>query len=160
MPKGKPTPIRNPLPPRWVNKLTPHQFPWCYRNFYNYLCRFPSRECCLYNYRLADRFGVSTRQIKRWLAWLVAHALVGRSLRFVDPPHRHASYLYTKRRIIVNHYPTAEAWLIALTKYALRKTARKHRLAPTQNTDWSNLTPAQQTARKDHLKRQLFALAR
>lgn len=158
MPKGKPTPIARPKPPTWINKLSPHDFPWCYRNFYSYLCRFPSRECCLYNYRLADRFGVSDRQIQRWLTWLIRHALVARSLRFVKPPHRHPSSLYTKRRIIVEHYPTVEAWLISLTKYHLASTARKHRLVSSQKTDFSNLTPAQETARKDELKRQLFAL--
>lgn len=158
MPKGTPTPHPHTLPPMWLHKIPRRLFPPCYRDLYAYLCKFHTCECWLYNYRLADRFGVSPRTIQLQLAWLSRHALVGISLR-PDPtrplqPKGHK----TIRRIFIRHYPTAEAWLTALADHAIAVTARKHRLEPGQKTAWSDLTPAQFAARRQREIDALFAL--
>jgi hypothetical protein len=158
MPKGTPTPISKPTPPTWIYKLSWRNFPYGPRSLYFYLCAFSSRECFLYNCMLALHFDVSISTIKRWIRWLRRHALISLSLRS-DPSRPLDTHSFkTIRRIFVRHYPTPESYVTALAKHYLKMTARKHRISPTQTNAWSDLSPAQQTARKDKLIRQLFAL--
>jgi len=89
--------------PTWIAQMPPRIFPRGPRAFYCYLCAFKSGTCFLFNYRLAAKFHVSTRTIRRWRSWLVNHKLI--HTWYLDPKHP---------RINVHHYKTFQAWLTAM----------------------------------------------
>jgi hypothetical protein len=92
----------------------------------------------LYNYRLAQLFDVSTRQIQRWLHWLHAHQLI----------HTYW-YLGQYRRLVVNPYPTSHAWLASM---ALPRP-QKH---PSKSPYSHRLSPAEKEASRQRQIRSLF----
>ncbi|MDP2953956.1 MAG: hypothetical protein Q8O76_11655, partial [Chloroflexota bacterium] len=145
-------------PPKWVTKLGPRQFPLGPRRLYHYLCHFTSCECILYNYRLAEEFGVCERTMQYYLAWLRSHALIKLSLRSDPTRPLDPKGFKTIRRIYVQHYASPQAWLIARTADALAPKKRRSKPAAHEKAAWSDLTPAQFEARRLAGIKALFAL--
>jgi hypothetical protein len=158
MPTGTPTPLPMPLPPKWVTKLGPRHFPYGPRRLYHYLCHFTSCECISYNYLLAQEFGVDSRTIRRYLAWLRYHSLIRLSLRSDLTQPLDPKGFKTIRRIYVHHYPSAAAWFVTQAADALVPKKRRRKPAKREKAAWSDLTQAQFEARKQQAIRQLFAI--
>lgn len=122
--------------PTWIAQLPATIFPRGPRAFYCYLCAFKSGTCFLFNYRLAQKFHVTTRTIRRWRSWLVKHKLI------------HTWWLDSKHpRINCHHFKSFNAWLAAM---ALPKKRRGRSVAP--------LTRAEKQARIRDFRRALFAI--
>jgi hypothetical protein len=104
--KTKPSnspPTKQNIPPFWVHRLPAKIFPRGPRALYSYLCAFPSGVCYLFTYRLAQKFHVSDRTIRRWRSWLTRHNLC------------HTFWESTTRpRIVPHHFKNPHAWLIRM----------------------------------------------
>ena len=123
------------LTPYWVYRLPPSIFPRGPRSFYAYLCSFPTGCCYLFSYRLAAKFHVSERTIRRWRSWLRKHHLC------------HTWWeSSTRPRIICHHYASFYSWI---TEMALPK--------PTKFAPKLHLTIAQKEARRQAFIAQLFS---
>lgn len=96
-------------------------FPRGPRAFYCWLCGFKSGTCVLFNYRLAEKFHVSVRTIRRWRSWLNAHHLI--HVWWLDKSHP---------RINCHHYGSFNAWLSAMALPKARKKAFQPRLNQKQ----------------------------
>lgn len=110
-----------PTKPRWIAQLPSTVFPRGPRAFYCWLCAFKSGTCFLFNYRLAEKFGVSVRTIRRWRTWLRDHQLL--HTWWLDKNHP---------RINCHHYRTFNAWLAAMALPKKRKKAFQPRLSPAE----------------------------
>jgi len=86
--------------PFWVRRMNRTVIPTSVRNFYIYLCVFGPDSCWLWNWRLAKRFGVSKRQIRRWLHWLKANNLI-----WIEKPFG------PQRKIHPRYFGSAKNWL-------------------------------------------------
>ena len=89
--------------PLWIAQLPARVFPRGPRALYCYLCAFKSGTCFLFNYRLAQKFHVSTRTIIRWRSWLIKHQLA--HTWYLDPKHP---------RLNCHHYKSFRAWVAAM----------------------------------------------
>lgn len=105
--KTKAKPARRPA--YWTARLPSSVFPRGPRALYCYLAAFPKGACCLFNYRLASKFGVSVRTIRRWRSWLKQHQLIH---TWWETPR--------KPRIIVHRYNKFSQWLTAMALPAKR----------------------------------------
>lgn len=122
--------------PIWIAQMPAKVFPRGPRAFYCYLCAFKSGTCFLFNYRLAQKFHVSVRTIRRWRSWLVKHKLI--HTWYLDPKHP---------RINCHHYKSFHAWLIAM---AIPKPPKKPGDRP--------MTRAQKEARIRDFRRAFFSI--
>jgi len=114
-PKLKPTPTQT-SPTQWLKRLSWRVFPRGPRSLYCYLRAFPTGQCWLYNYRLANTFDVTERTIQLWLRWLKRHSLV------------HVYWKNGKTRVIVvHHFKSSYAWL---TYAALPRPKKSTRYQP------------------------------
>ena len=86
--------------PFWVRRMNHTVIPTSVRNFYIYLCVFGPDSCWLWNWRLAKRFGVSKRQIRRWLHWLKENNLI-----WIEKPYG------AQRKIHPRYHKNAMEWL-------------------------------------------------
>lgn len=123
--------------PRWIAQLPARVFPRGPRALYCYLCAFKSGTCFLFNYRLAQKFYVSTRTIRRWRSWLIKHKLA--HTWYLDPKHP---------RINCHHYKTFNGWLAAMALPA-----------KTHKTPRTTLSDAEKQARIRKLKAQLLGFS-
>lgn len=89
--------------PIWIAQIPAKVFPRGPRALYCYLCAFKSGTCFLFNYRLAQKFHVSVRTIRRWKSWLVKHRLI--HTWYLDPKHP---------RINCHHFKSFRGWLAAM----------------------------------------------
>jgi len=126
-----------PQRPAWIAQIPAKVFPRGPRALYCYLCAFKSGTCFLFNYRLAAKFHVSIRTIRRWRSWLVKHKLI------------HTWYFDSKHpRINCHHYPTLINWMAAMA------TPKKTRGVPP-----ARLTAAQRQAKIQSNRRALLAMS-
>jgi len=106
-------------PAYWCSRLPTSAFPRGPRALYSYLCGFPSGICYLFNYRLAAKFHVSIRTIRRWRSWLTKHSLI------------HVFWESTSRpRIVVHRYASFQAWLAAMASSKYQKRPASFSLSP------------------------------
>jgi hypothetical protein len=112
------------MPPFWVHRLSAKIFPRGPRALYSYLCAFPSGVCYLFAYRLALKFHVSVRTIRRWRHWLTKHKLC------------HTFWESTSRpRIVPHHFKNAHAWLLRMAEPGSARQAKKIRLSTKEKED-------------------------
>lgn len=124
--------------PFWIARVPAHVFPRGPRALYCYIAAFPTGCCYLFNYRLAEKFHVSIRTIRRWKSWLIAHQLA------------HIWWQTTRQpRIICHHFKSAPDWI---TKMAIPNPGNHLKSQP--------LSKAQKDARRQLLLRQLLAKPR
>src|SRR3989304_2632956 len=118
--KNKPSnspPTKQNLPPFWVHRLPARIFPRGPRALYSYLCAFPSGVCYLFSYRLAQKFHVSDRTIRRWRSWLIRHNLCHTFWETTSLP-----------RIVPHHFKNPRDWLIRMATPGTARQAKKTRL--------------------------------
>lgn len=100
--------------PWWIYKMHRKLIPRGPRDLYTYLCVFGPESCWLWNWRLAKKFGVTKRTIRRWLKWLKDENLI------------HISKPFGKdRKIHPHYYGTPEAWLVSTVLFRTGKTSKK-----------------------------------
>jgi hypothetical protein len=119
--------------PFWIARVPAKVFPRGPRALYCYIAAFPTGCCYLFNYRLAQKFHVSIRTIRRWKTWLIAHSLAH---IWWETPRR--------PRIICHHFKSAPQWIMRMAIPNPQKYLKKH-----------PLTNAQKEARRRQLIKQL-----
>lgn len=125
-------------PSLWVSKLPATIFPRGPRALYLYMAAFPSGICYLFNYRLAAKFAVTIRTIRRWKTWLRKHRLI------------HTWWPDSLRpRITIHHYSSFHAWITTMAIPTPQKNAPKLRL-----------TQAEKDARRRKLLKQILSTSR
>lgn len=121
--------------PYWIGRVPARIFPRGPRALYCYIAAFPTGCCYLFNYRLAQKFHVSIRTIRRWKSWLIRHSIA------------HIWWeTTTKPRIICHHFKSAPDWITRMAIPNPQKYLKNH-----------PMTKAQKDARRQLLLKQLLA---
>jgi len=73
--QSKSTKTRHHIPD-WIFQVPERVLPSGPKMLYQYLCFFDRKGNWEYNYRLAKRFGVTERAIRKWIHWLKFEGLI------------------------------------------------------------------------------------
>lgn len=100
MPGEKKPPPKKYRCPWWIFKLSHRVIPGSVRELYAYLCIFGQTGNWQWDCRLAKKYGVTDRTIRRWLHWLKANKLI-----WIENPFGRS------RRIHAIYYADSVKWL-------------------------------------------------
>jgi len=87
--------------------------------FYAYLFGFGPDTCWEWNWRLAERFGVTERTIQRWLSKLKDNGFI-----WIQKPYG------KDRKLHARPFPSAHAWITKLAELKLKKVPRAFKRNP------------------------------